>query len=147
MGEPGRPQKFTPEEVANALRLKRGLIYPTSKALGCTPKTVRVYIKRYASVREVLEEQRERLIDSAELRLIDAVEGRAEPWAVAMVLKTLGRNRGYVERDERSLVNADGDSIDLDKPVEVHYHVHSLDDGPDDEDAAYDPAADAEPLQ
>ena len=32
-----------------------------------------------------------------------------EPWAVAMVLKTIGKHRGYVERQE--VTGADGGSI------------------------------------
>jgi hypothetical protein len=34
-----------------------------------------------------------------------------EPWAVAMVLKTIGKSRGYVERQE--VTGADGGKVQI----------------------------------
>ena len=51
---------------------------------------------------------REELVDIAEIRLRVAINN-GEPWAIALVLKTMGKNRGYTERHE--ITGADGDSI------------------------------------
>ena len=42
-------------------------------------------------------------LDKAEARLFDAME-RGEPWAIRMVLMTLGRSRGYVEKTVNEVV-------------------------------------------
>ncbi len=48
----------------------------------------------------VVEEFRERRVDRAEYKLDDALED-GQPWAIALVLKTIGKDRGYVERSEQ----------------------------------------------
>jgi hypothetical protein len=72
-----------------------------AKALGCSHETVQQYIKKFPTVRQVAEQLRGELVDLAELRLWEALE-HGEPWAISLVLKTLGKPRGYVERDEMS---------------------------------------------
>ena len=52
-----------------------------------------------AFVKQVIDDSRDELVDIAELALRSSVTSQ-EPWAVALVLKTLGKNRGYVERQE-----------------------------------------------
>ena len=94
----GKP-KFTAEQVVEALDLSRGLVFLAAQALGCHPQTVRNYARRYARVREALEENRGRLVDLAEQKLAEAVEA-GKHWAVVLTLKTLGKDRGYVERVE-----------------------------------------------
>jgi len=39
------------------------------------------------------------LLDATEEKLVAAIDN-GEPWAIALVLKTLGKERGYVERQE-----------------------------------------------
>jgi hypothetical protein len=92
-------QKFTPEQVAEALLRSKGLITVAARALDCDPATVRNYIKRYASVAKAKEESREGIKDLAEARLFQAID-KGEAWAIAMLLRTVGRDRGYVERSE-----------------------------------------------
>src|SRR5262249_47101568 len=93
---PKKQPKFTVEQVCAALVAKRGLIAAVAKMLGCQPQTVRNYAKRHPRVAEALREERERVLDAAEAALMAAVSNR-EAWAVCFTLKTLGKERGYVE--------------------------------------------------
>lgn len=89
-----RKKQYTAEQVANALKETRGMVYLAAERLGCAPKTVYQYIKNYALVKEAHQIQRGRIIDAAELALVNAV-AKQEAWAVRFALETIGRERGY----------------------------------------------------
>ena len=61
-------------------------------------------------VQDVIDTQRGKLIDKAELKLEQAVMN-GEPWAVTLTLKSLGKSRGYVERQE--VTGADGKPMNI----------------------------------
>ena len=65
-------------------------------------------MKSSVAIREACDNARGELIDISEQKLRAAVMN-GEPWAVAMVLKTIGKHRGYVERQE--LTGADGGAV------------------------------------
>lgn len=67
-------------------------------------------MKSSVAIREACDNARGELIDISEQKLRAAVMN-GEPWAVAMVLKTLGKSRGYVERAERT--GADGGPLQV----------------------------------
>jgi hypothetical protein len=87
-------QKYSREHVLAAVVESRGIVTFVARRLGCTRGTVRNYAARYPDVAQALYEERERLVDSAELQLIAAVE-RGEQKAIELVLKTIGAYRGY----------------------------------------------------
>src|SRR3989304_4110346 len=91
--------RFTAERVTQATRETRGLVSLAARRLGCAPKTVYVYIHRYPSVRQALQEEREAMTGLAELALYNKSQ-QGEGWAVCFYLKTQGRDRGYIERHE-----------------------------------------------
>jgi hypothetical protein len=94
--------KFTIHQVIEALRAHHGLLTLTADTLQCNRQTLYNYAQRYPAVAEAIAEERERLIDLAEQGLYEHLQERA-PWAIALVLKTLGRRRGY--EDKPSLSN------------------------------------------
>jgi hypothetical protein len=102
----GRPRAYTHEEMMSALRLTKGLVYLAAKQLGCKPDTIYARVRISPDVAGCLKSQRGEFVDVAELKLNQAVLG-GEPWAVALVLKTLGKDRGYVERSETRTVTDD----------------------------------------
>lgn len=96
-----RRDRYAPEEVIAAIRACKGIVTQAAKRLGCTPRTVDLYAARWPDVAEALEDERRVLIDTAEVQLWKSVN--AGDWeAVKFVLKTLGKERGYVERTERT---------------------------------------------
>jgi len=96
----GRPEEFTPDDIIKALRKHKGLIYQAAKTLGCSHTTIYRYKDLYPKVQEAIDQERGLFVDKAEDKLNRAVES-GEAWAIALVLKTLGKSRGYVEKVEQ----------------------------------------------
>jgi hypothetical protein len=94
-----RYEKYTVSQIVDAIRASSGLITVAARHLGCAPDTIRNYAKRHPTVRQVLKEEREQVTDIAELALINAIQS-GEAWAICFYLKTQGKDRGYVERQE-----------------------------------------------
>jgi len=106
-----KPQeKFTAEQVADACHKAKGLVTVAARQLNCDPMTIRNYAKRYASVRDALKEAREGIIDLSEARLFQAID-RGEPWAISLILKTVGKDRGYVESIDQNIKGSVGHYI------------------------------------
>src|SRR6185295_2403415 len=102
--------KYSPAAMAEALTRSKGLVSIAARSLGCSPETIRQYRQRHPLVERAITDARDELVDTAELSLRKRVmEG--EGWAVSLVLKTLGRDRGYVERHEQQHTGADGGPI------------------------------------
>jgi hypothetical protein len=103
-------ERYTAQEVVEAIRgtgrwkesgASGGLISLVADRLGCNRRTVYRYRNKYASVREALDEERERTLDFTEGELIHMIRDRSHPGhttAVLFYLKTIGKGRGYVER-------------------------------------------------
>lgn len=96
MGKPGRPLKFTAEQVADALLARGGIMSLAAKQLGADPETVAAYCKRFKVCREARVNGAERMKDLAEGTLMNLIaEGNVA--ATIFFLKTKGKDRGYVE--------------------------------------------------
>ncbi len=96
---------YTTEDIIDALKATDGLVSLAAKKLGCAPLTIYRRAERVQAVQRTIDDCRDELVDEAEQGLRTAIKDR-EPWAVALTLKTLGKNRGYVERQE--VTGADG---------------------------------------
>jgi hypothetical protein len=95
----GRSNRYTAEQVATALRSSQGLVSVAARKLECRTQTIYNYIKKYKSVEQARFDAREQMIDMAEVKLIEKIrEGHLT--AIIFALKTVGKNRGYVERRE-----------------------------------------------
>jgi hypothetical protein len=105
----GKPQ-YTNARILAALAQTNGTVYLAAEALGCHPDTIFRRIKQHPAVAQAVYAHRGRRVDRAELKL-DAAVDAGEPWAVALVLKTLGKDRGYVERQE--MTGKDGGPLDV----------------------------------
>ena len=101
-------EKYTPEQIITALEKHKGLVSKAAKALRCSRQTVMNYAARYPEVREAMDDAREAMLDVAESKLFDAVR-KGQPWAVCFYLKTQGKKRGYIERQE--FTGADGEPL------------------------------------
>jgi hypothetical protein len=92
-----RKQRYTAQQVIDALQTTKGMVFLAAKRLQCAPETVVNYCRRYPSVEAAKQDARGELLDVAEIKLWQAVQ-RDDAWAIAFALRTLGRGRGYVER-------------------------------------------------
>jgi hypothetical protein len=92
-------EKWTDQQMVEALKATSGMVYVAARKLGCDPKTVYNYAKRYPSVQAAIDDERGHFLDTTELALQRAVLA-GEGWAVCFALKTLGKDRGYVEKHQ-----------------------------------------------
>ena len=116
-------QRYTAEQVANALTAAQGMKTVAARNLGCTYQTVQNYIERYATVRQALDEALERLGDKIESTLLSRAFGKYDddgneimPPSTAELIflaKThpAMKRRGYSERHE--LTGADGGALEF----------------------------------
>ena len=109
--------KYTVEQVLEAVRKNKGILSLAARDLGCTRQTVHNYVRRYATLAAEVASQRDALLDMTEAKLFEQVN-RGNITAIIFTLKTLGKSRGYIERQE--VTGADGG------PIEVSANVESV---------------------
>ena len=106
----GRKERYTAEEVVEALRVSKGRAHTAARRLGCDVTTIYNYRDRYKSVRAEMEMQEGLLGDTAEFKMIEAIHNGKWP-AIKYYLSTKCKDRGYVERQEFS--GPDGGAIPI----------------------------------
>lgn len=92
------------EEVEEAIKKCRGLLYLASNVLGINHQQLEKYINDDPDLAQIYKEERGKTLDRAEAKLMQAVD-TGEQWAITLILRTLGRERGYVERQELASVS------------------------------------------
>jgi hypothetical protein len=102
--------RYTQQRVIDAIQAAKGIKATAAQSLGCSRQTVTNYIDRYPAVKEAYDEAIQTSIDLAQSKLIALVEREEWP-AIRFMLVTLGKSRGYVERQEISQVGGDYDAI------------------------------------
>ena len=91
-------RKYGVEQVREALA-KAGTLSGAAALLGSHGATIKKYCAEYPELDGAIDEARDKLLDMAENRLWKNVED-GHPSSIFFTLKTLGKNRGYVERIE-----------------------------------------------
>lgn len=86
-------------EIAEALKECKGLVYLASVRLGCNHSDLDFRVKGNNLLTNLCKVERGVIVDKAEVKLVEAMESGAK-WAIELILKTLGKERGYVERQE-----------------------------------------------
>lgn len=85
--------------LIQAIRDASGNIAGVARRMGCTRKTIYNWIERDKDVAEELHEVRENLLDECEKTLFDIAK-QGNLGAIMFILRTIGKDRGYVERSE-----------------------------------------------
>lgn len=98
---PNVRKQRTRESFEQAIRGSRGIKQRVADLLGVTRQTVDNYFDQWPDLIPVFEDEREALVDVAESMLVKAVES-GEMRAIALVLETQGRRRGWGRRTEIS---------------------------------------------
>jgi hypothetical protein len=100
------------EAVIAAIQKSRGIKASVCSALGCSRGTVDNYLKRWPELKEMLDAERAGLIAIASSALVADLnnsESKGHQPAYMFVLKTIGKDEGFVERSEVS--GADGKNL------------------------------------
>lgn len=104
------PARLTVEQIENAIKQTAGNISQAAKALGVSRSTINRRVAESASLKQLVEDTREELVDIAESALRrEVVAGNIT--AIIFTLKTQGKTRGYVERQEHT--GADGGAMEM----------------------------------
>lgn len=98
--------KYTLEQIKDAINKSGGFISIACKSLGCTRRTVYNYIDKYPELKEVVTDIREHYLDIAEASLIQKVKDGNTP-ELLFYLKTQGKKRGYIEKQQIDLSSGD----------------------------------------
>ena len=96
-----RHLELTPAIVSEALLQSAGVVAHAADKLRVTPQTVRRYIRMFQECQEAKYEARESNCDLAETKLLQNIKAGKEA-SVFFYLKTMGKERGFVERSEHT---------------------------------------------
>ena len=94
----------------NKVTTSAGVIQTIATRLGVHRNTVNNYKEKWVTVRDAIEDEKETPIDLAEVKLFDEIN-KGNITAIIFMLKTKGKNRGYVERQE--ITGADGEPVPI----------------------------------
>jgi hypothetical protein len=103
-----RKEKYTVEEVIAACADTGGVLTYVAARLGADRMTVAHYAKKYKTVRDALKQADEAITDLAETQHRKLIGAGYWP-AIEYRLKTKGKARGYVERQE--VTGSDGGAL------------------------------------
>lgn len=92
-----RPEKYTQQQMIDALKFGQGFVTHAADRLGCSYNTMERYVDKYPAVKRAKKDAAERTLDNVELRLLKAVNAD-DLTAIIFYLKTQGKRRGYTER-------------------------------------------------
>lgn len=88
-------------QIKAALKASAGNVTEAARALGISRSALYQRINNSAELQAALVDAREELVDLAESALRKRIQ-RGDITAIIFTLKTLGKARGYVERQEHS---------------------------------------------
>lgn len=96
-----KKRQRTAEKIIIALKEAKGLLTLASRKAGVSYTTINRYANEFPSVREAVEEAKETMLDFAEGKLFEKIN-KGDTVAILFYLKTQGKRRGYIERQELS---------------------------------------------
>ncbi len=85
--------------IKKAIAGSGGLYTQISKKLKCNWNTARTYVEKFKETKQAYIDECESNLDLAELKLIENINDN-DNTAIIFYLKTKGKSRGYVERQE-----------------------------------------------
>lgn len=100
-GRPRGSSNRSKQDVLAALKASRGLLNRACRRLGVSWPTMLSYRQKWPEVQQMIDYYRGLMVDSAESALLKAIDEK-QGWAVCFALKTQGKDRGYVERQEHT---------------------------------------------
>jgi DNA invertase Pin-like site-specific DNA recombinase len=90
--------KVTVAQVIEAID-EYGFITQSARALGISRRHLHRLINKHPTIKEAVEDAKERMKDLAESKLKQGIE-EGNPTLIIFYLKTQAKDRGYIERQE-----------------------------------------------
>lgn len=96
--------------IIEAIKDSGGIMSTIARRLGVTWHTADTWVKQYDETKQALQDERETILDLAESTLFKNIkDGNSQD--AKWLLSTMGKNRGYNERQE--ITGVDGGPIDV----------------------------------
>ena len=96
--------------IIEAIKDSGGIMSTIARRLGVTWHTADSWVKQYDETKQALQDERETILDLAESTLFRNIkDGNSQD--AKWLLSTMGKNRGYNERQE--ITGVDGGPIDV----------------------------------
>lgn len=99
---------FTAVEIIEAVKGSKGFVTTIAKRLGCERSYVYKLAKKFPTVQEALDNEREGNKDFVEGKLMEQINA-GNITGIIFYLKTQAKDRGYIERQE--ITGADGKEV------------------------------------
>lgn len=99
-------EKYTLPQLIQALKLSGGMISVAAEKLSCSRQTIYSYLEKYPELREAKEDIEDKMLDLVEAKLISKIN-EGDMTGIIFYLKTKGKRRGYIERTETIVANAE----------------------------------------
>ena len=103
-----KKRENTAERIIKALGETQGLLTMAARKAGVSYTTVKRYAAEFPSVKEAVQDAKESMLDFAEGKLYSKIKD-GDNIAILFYLKTQGKARGYIERQE--FANPQGESF------------------------------------
>lgn len=100
-----KKREQTARRIILALGEAKGLLTLAARKAGVSYKTIWRYTQDFPSVKQAVEEAKESITDFAEGKLFEKIS-KGDTACIIFYLKTKGKIRGYIERQE--VTGADG---------------------------------------
>ena len=115
-----RAPVLSKKKVKAAILGSGGVILAVQQKCGCAYSTAWEFINREGNeeLKQLMVNERDKIIDVAENKLFVAVKSGKE-WAVKYTLNTIGKNRGYVEKQEVAHFGMAGIKIEFVPPGDL----------------------------
>ena len=97
-------------EYEAAIVASHGLLAGAARRLGCSRTAVDKAVKRHPTLKHAVDAARAEILDLAESRLFEAINEGHKP-TIMFFLSTLGKDRGYVTRQEVSDASFDASTV------------------------------------
>jgi len=104
----GKKREQTAARIIKAIGECNGLLTVAAAKAGVSYTTINRYVAEYPSVKQASLDARERMLDFAEGKLYSKIKA-GDNTAIIFYLKTQGKARGYIERQE--FANPAGESF------------------------------------
>ena len=124
--------KIIPQEaIIAALKRSHGNMKMAAEMIGCSREAIRLRAEKSKTIQTVIHEERAAIIDVAESALYNRVLD-GDMRAIEFTLRTIGKERGYVEKRQEEITGKDGGPIEhthqINVPEEVKKVAHLLPD-------------------
>lgn len=104
------PSQYDKEQFLKAIQGSGGYVSLIADRVGCSIPTVYAWKDKEPEIEEAIKREKVRQVDFAEGKLQSLIK-KENPTAIIFYLKTQGKDRGYVERQE--LTGMDGNPLSL----------------------------------